>query len=67
MLNQHPLLKRFLGIGLVMLGIVGLVLHFLQGVALILLGLSLLEIPWVDKKIALAKAWWKERQSRTPK
>ena len=40
------MLRNLAGVLLVLLGIIGLFLPFLQGVLLIVLGLSLIEHPW---------------------
>jgi len=55
-------IHKVLGVILVLLGIAGLFLPFLQGVLLILLGLALLGNQYAKRKLLLikghAKRWW---------
>jgi len=54
-------LKKIAGIILIILGIVGLFLPFLQGIAMILIGATLLGNAWLLKKIRKAIKWIKKR------
>ena len=50
-------LKRVIGVILIITGIFGLVLPFLQGIALIIAGLVMFDSPWTRSMLAKIKGW----------
>jgi uncharacterized protein YqgC (DUF456 family) len=58
---MNKILKRFFGIILIILGIIGLALPFLQGFAMIFAGVTLLENKFLLKKVRKLIAWIKSK------
>jgi uncharacterized protein YqgC (DUF456 family) len=54
-------IRAVLGSLLIILGIVGLFVPFLQGILLILLGLGLLGVHLAQEKFDVLKRWFKEK------
>jgi hypothetical protein len=53
--------RKVLGVLIIILGIIGLFVPFIQGILLILLGLGLLGINKVQEKFDVLKQWFKEK------
>lgn len=50
--------RRALGICLLLVGIVGLFMPLLQGIALIVAGLVMIDLPWTRKLVGEIKSRW---------